>query len=178
MKRSLFALALVPLISCGPTTPDFGNLMQGFFTGQFTETTVHQGATTVTCTDTYTLSGTITFLVNEANGSTLDGEGKVTAVQTHVSTDGAGCTNGPDRSTNGGWSANLAGTPSQTTWSVQRTTTAPFALTTRFSFAGTSSTKNASGVLTFTQTGSGVDAAGAPTTSSAQVSINVTLQGG
>jgi hypothetical protein len=174
--RPVHCLLSLALVSCGLTEPDEeGTTITTDFTTQFVETSVHQGGVTLTCSDTYTLSGTLTFIVRDATGGALDGEGRLTAGQTHVSTSGQGCTPTPDRPATGAWTADLAGTPAEASFVVEQTGTGSFPYVTRFSFSGVISANSASGTLTFTQTAQGTTGGTTQSSSSAQAAITVTL---
>jgi hypothetical protein len=138
----------------GPST---AKTYTGTYSAQVVESTVSTSLTgggTFPCTNTYTMSGTLTMTINEAAGATI-GSAQIAGTQvetTHSS--GDSCKAKGDLSTV--WSPKLTGSTTDLHFDEQNVSTnGAYVVTSKTSFAGALSGGVVTGVLGFSVSGSG-----------------------
>ena len=178
MRRMNLLIVLAACLGCRSITGSdtAGTTYKSDFSAQFVESSVYQGNVRLVCNVTYNLTGTVTVVIRQPGGSGVIGEGRVNAVQNWIAVTGEGCTGGPNRSTSGEWTSDLAGPTTQLGFTVQRAGGTSFVVTTTYAFSGALSGNNVTGTLVLTQTGRGITGGTVTSTSDASASIGVTLR--
>jgi hypothetical protein len=172
VRHSVAFLALAFLSCSESTEPAKSDQYRADFSTTFVETTSRQG--TLTCSDTYRLTGTVTVVIHTDRGADVAGDGSVNATQRKIAGPTGQC-GPPERSTAGAWTAPLSGRVSAFGFAVDRSNGTSFIVKTAFAFHGAVSTDAVTGTLTFQQTGQGT-IAGVAHTSNAGATIDLTLR--
>lgn len=151
------------------------------YTGQYSvqvvESTVTvslQGGGTFPCTNTYTMSGTLTLRVDQSTGA--ESNAMVDGTQTEIAhSTGDSCKAKGDLSTK--WSPKLSVSGGEFRFDDQQVATnGGYGVTSRVTFAGTLSNGTVTGVLGLSLSGSGVIAGTASVSQSYSTTVNVTLR--
>ena len=146
--------------ACSASTTDASptaKTYKGSYSAQVVESTVSTSLTgggTFPCTNTYTMSGTLTMTIDEASGSTI-GPAQIagTQIETAHST-GTSCKAKGDLPTS--WSPKVTGTTTDLRFDDQNVSTYDgYAVTSKTSFTGALSNGIVTGVLGFSVAGSG-----------------------
>ena len=176
MRKHLLLSALLLSGACSSASePSATKTYVGQYSVQVTESTVSvslQGGGTFPCTNSYTMSGTLTLKIDAAGESvaTVDG----TQVETAHST-GDTCKAKGDLATK--WSPRLSVSGNNLSFADQTVvTTAGYTVTSKTSFSGTLSNSAVTGALVFSVSGAGVIGGTTNVTQNYSTSVNVTLR--
>lgn len=168
--------APTPTPTPAPTPgPGTGSSYTGSYSGVMVETTIGTSLTgggTFPCTNTYTLSGTLTMRLTQS-GSSVTGSAVVTGTQRETGVS-AGCQPKGDSSTD--WSPAISGSSSDLRFSDRRTAVnGGYSVTNQAGFTGALSNGIITGSLSFSVAGSGTIGS-TSTTQNGSASMSVTLR--
>jgi hypothetical protein len=160
MRTSLLFAGSLLCGACSAGTTDVSASAKtyvGPFSAEVVESTVTTSLTgggTFPCTNTYTMSGTMTMTVDEAGGA-VRGSARLVGIQKETAhSNGSSCTNKGDLPIS--WSPTLTGTSSDLRFADQYVATnGAYAVTNKTSFAGTLSGGVVTGLLGFSVSGTG-----------------------
>jgi hypothetical protein len=160
MRACLLVAASLLCAACGVGTTDVSTTAKtytGSYSAQVVESTVSTSLTgggTFPCTNTYTMSGTLTMTLDQVGGAMI-GSAQIIGIQTETAhSSAASCKAKGDLST--GWSPKLTGTTADIRFEDQNiATNGAYAVTSETSFAGTLSDGIVTGTLGFSVAGSG-----------------------
>jgi hypothetical protein len=180
--RTFFTVAAICLSAAcaGSTTgvsPSTAKTYSGTYSAQVVESTVStslQGGGTFPCTNTYTMSGTLTMTIDQVSGA-LIGSAEIVGTQKEIAYSAAPtCKAKGDLPT--GSSSTLTGTSSDLHFDVQTVAVnGGYTVTTRKSFAGALSGGVVNGTLAFSVAGSGVIDGVSAVTQSYSTTMTVSL---
>jgi hypothetical protein len=160
MRACLLVVASLMCGACAGDTTDVSTTATtytGPYSAQVVESTVSTSLTgggTFPCTNTYTMSGTLTMTIDQVAGAMI-GSAQIVGTQTETGhSSGANCNAKGDLSTR--WSPKLTGTTPDVRFDDQNiSTNGGYAVTSKTSFAGTLTGGVVTGVLGFNVAGSG-----------------------
>ena len=160
MRTCLLAVASLLCAACSASTTD-GSAKAKTYTGTYSAVVVEStistsltGGGTFPCTNTYTMSGTLTMTIDDAAGAKI-GSAQIVGTQVEMAhSSGESCKAKGDLSTS--WSPNLTGTATDLHFGDQNVSTnGGYVVTSKTSFAGTLAGGVVTGVLGFSVAGSG-----------------------
>jgi hypothetical protein len=160
MRACLLVVASLICGACAAATTDASPTARtytGPYSAEVMESTVSTSLTgggTFPCTNTYTMSGTLTMTIDQVAGAMV-GSAQIVGTQTETAHSSAeSCKAKGDLPT--GWSPKLTGTTTNLRFDDQNlATNGGYAVTSKTSFAGTLSGGVVTGVLGFSVAGSG-----------------------
>lgn len=180
MRAYLLVASCLMCGACAASTTDASSktkTYRGTYSSQVVESTVSTSLTgggTFPCTNTYTMSGTLTMTIDESGNPASLGSAEVNGTQTHTAhSGGASCLAKSNLTT--GWAPTLTGTTSALQFAAQNVATnGSYVVTSRTSFAGALSGGVVTGVLGFSVSGAGTIGA-TSIVQSYTTTMNVTL---
>jgi hypothetical protein len=180
MRTSFTVAAICLSAACAGSTTGVvptAKTYSGTYSAQVVESTVStslQGGGTFPCTNTYTMSGTLTMTIDQVSG-VLVGSAQVVGTQKEIAYSAAS-TCKPKGDLNTGWFPKLTGTSSDLHFDDQVVAVnGGYTVTTRTSFAGALSGGVVNGTLGFSVAGSGVIDGVSAVTQSYSTTMTVSL---
>ena len=180
MRSYLTAAAMCACMACASATDvsSTAKTYSGVYSTQVVESTVSTSLTgggTFPCTNTYTMSGTITMTIDQAAGA-VAGSAHVVGTQKETAhSSGSSCVAKGDLTTD--WNPRVSGTTSSLRFDDQSVSTnAGYAVTARTSFTGSLSGSVITGTLGFSVAGSGTFGGVTSVAQNYSASTSVTLQ--
>jgi hypothetical protein len=159
MSKCLVVAASLLCSACAAGTTDVASSAKtytGSYSAQVVESTVSTSLTgggTFPCTNTYTMTGTLTMTIGQAVSTTV-GSAQIVGAQTETAFAGAGCKAKGNLSTS--WSPTLTGSTTDLHFADQNVATnGAYVVTSKTSFAGALSDGVVTGVLGFSVAGAG-----------------------
>jgi hypothetical protein len=177
LAASLLAASLLSVACPSISGPSTLKTYTGQYSVQVVESTVTvslQGGGTFPCTNTYTMSGTVTLKVDQATGGESSAIVDGTQTETAHST-GDSCKAKGNLSTK--WSPKLSVSGNDLSFDDQHVATnGGYGVTSRVTFAGTLSNGVVTGALGLSVSGSGVIGGTASVSQNYSTTVNVTLR--